>query len=134
MGAVCSKVYTLERVLEIKKDGNTGRSFLDESLKVLGDRPSLIFWRTVADCLREEAVRGGGEFDKRREREDRKSRELDLLTFLDNCFVALASTPASSFIQQTLSNDYPKLLRILKEFFAKTSVYTYTVYEDSQQR
>lgn len=65
MSAVCSKVYTLERVLEIKKsrDGVTGkeRSFLEESLQVLGDRPSLIFWRTVADSLREETNKIAGE-------------------------------------------------------------------------
>jgi hypothetical protein len=34
MGAVCAKVYTLERVLRLKNDGATGVNFLDEALSV----------------------------------------------------------------------------------------------------
>ncbi|PWN97070.1 hypothetical protein FA09DRAFT_346405 [Tilletiopsis washingtonensis] len=51
MGAVCAKVYTLERVLRLKNDGATGVNFLDEALSVLGDLPSFLFWTTVSQSL-----------------------------------------------------------------------------------
>lgn len=34
MGAVCSKVYTLERVLKFKGDSATGVNFLEQALSV----------------------------------------------------------------------------------------------------
>ncbi|KZT08446.1 uncharacterized protein LAESUDRAFT_735990 [Laetiporus sulphureus 93-53] len=46
---------------------------------------------------------------------------------------ARESARASSFIQQTLSTGYPKLLRLFHSFFAKIAVQTDTVYTQSQQ-
>ena len=40
----------------------------------------------------------------------------------------------STFLQQTLSNGYPKLLRLFQEFFAKIALHTDTVYSRSHQR
>lgn len=40
----------------------------------------------------------------------------------------------SSFMQQTLSTGYPRLLRLFHEFFAKIAVHTDTVYVHSHQR
>ncbi|KZT26804.1 hypothetical protein NEOLEDRAFT_1177385 [Neolentinus lepideus HHB14362 ss-1] len=39
----------------------------------------------------------------------------------------------SSFIQQTLSTGYPRLLRLFQEFFAKIAVHTDTVYSQASQ-
>lgn len=41
---------------------------------------------------------------------------------------------ASTFLQQTFSTGYPKLLRLFHEFFAKIAVHTDTVYTHSFQR
>jgi hypothetical protein len=51
MGAVCSKVYTLERVLSLKTDRMTGTNYLEEAMSVLGDRPSAIFWMTLSKAV-----------------------------------------------------------------------------------
>jgi hypothetical protein len=51
MGAVCSKVYTLERVLSLKTDQMTGTNYLEEAMSVLGDRPSAIFWATLSKAV-----------------------------------------------------------------------------------
>lgn len=40
----------------------------------------------------------------------------------------------STFLQQTLSAGYPKLLRLFQEFFAKIAVHTDTVYSLTYQR
>lgn len=43
------------------------------------------------------------------------------------------SAKGSSFIQQTLSSGYPRLLRLFHSFFAKIAVQTDTVYTQTQQ-
>jgi hypothetical protein len=40
----------------------------------------------------------------------------------------------STFVQQTLSAGYPRLLRLLHDFFAKIAVHTDTVYTQTNQR
>lgn len=40
----------------------------------------------------------------------------------------------STFLQQTLSTGYPRLLRLFHSFFAKIAVHTDTVYTQTQQR
>lgn len=40
----------------------------------------------------------------------------------------------STFLQNTLSSGYPRLLRLFHEFFAKIAVYTDTVYTPTYQR
>lgn len=42
--------------------------------------------------------------------------------------------PASTFLQQTLSKEYPRLLRLLHDLFAKIAVHTDTVYTQNKQR
>lgn len=62
LGAVCSKVYTLERVLSFKHDPATNSSYLDLSLCVLKDRPSVTFWSTIGEALDEQFRRANSPF------------------------------------------------------------------------
>ncbi|KAG1765762.1 Golgi transport complex subunit 5-domain-containing protein [Suillus occidentalis] len=100
MAACCIKVYTLEKVLKLKKDPITQRSFLDDVMKVLESKPSSTFWASLGRSL------------------DKYARD---------------AAKGSTFLQQTLSSGYPKLLRLFHEFFAKIAVHTDTVYTQSQQ-
>ncbi|KAG8858013.1 hypothetical protein FRB96_005504 [Tulasnella sp. 330] len=93
-------VYTLEKVLRLKKDTVTKAPFLEEVLKTLDSKPSSIFWMTLARIL------------------ENQSRE---------------SAKGSSFIQQTLSNGYPRLLRLFHDFFSKIGFHTETIYSQSYQ-
>ncbi|KAG1746115.1 Golgi transport complex subunit 5-domain-containing protein [Suillus lakei] len=100
MAACCIKVYTLEKVLKLKKDPITQRSFLDDVLKVLENKPSSTFWTSLGRSL------------------EKYARD---------------AAKGSTFLQQTLSSGYPRLLRLFHEFFAKIAVHTDTVYTQSQQ-
>ncbi|KAH7108123.1 Golgi transport complex subunit 5-domain-containing protein [Auriculariales sp. MPI-PUGE-AT-0066] len=51
MAACCIKVYTLERVLKLKKDPVTQATFLDETLKLVENKPTWTFWQTLARSL-----------------------------------------------------------------------------------
>jgi conserved oligomeric Golgi complex subunit 5 len=46
-----AQVYTLEKVLVMQKDVTNGRSFLDEAMLVLENKPSASFWSTLARTL-----------------------------------------------------------------------------------
>ncbi|KIY65678.1 hypothetical protein CYLTODRAFT_492125 [Cylindrobasidium torrendii FP15055 ss-10] len=48
MVKACKEVYTLEKVLKLKRDAATQAVFLDEAMKVLENRPSAIFWTSLA--------------------------------------------------------------------------------------
>ncbi|KAF9245062.1 Golgi transport complex subunit 5-domain-containing protein [Melanogaster broomeanus] len=100
MAGCCIKVYTLEKVLNVKKDPLTGVSFLDESMKALDNKPSTTFWASLGKSL------------------ERYARD---------------AAKSSTFLQQTLSSGYPKLLRLLHEFFTSIAVHTDTVYTQSYQ-
>ncbi|OAX39111.1 hypothetical protein K503DRAFT_690302 [Rhizopogon vinicolor AM-OR11-026] len=100
MATCCIKVYTLEKVLKLKKDPVTQRSFLDDVLQVLENKPSSTFWTYLGRSL------------------EKYARD---------------AAKGSTFLQQTLSSGYPKLLRLFHEFFAKIAVHTDTVYTASQQ-
>ncbi|KAL4267054.1 Conserved oligomeric Golgi complex subunit 5 [Pleurotus pulmonarius] len=95
MAGCCDKVYTLEKVLKIKKDTVTHVVFLDETMKLLENTPSASFWTSLSWSLEKHA------------RDASKN---------------------SSFLQQTLSTGYPRLLRLFHEFFAKIAVHTDTIY------
>ncbi|KAK4685489.1 conserved oligomeric Golgi complex subunit 5, partial [Tremellales sp. Uapishka_1] len=47
----CIKVYTLEKVLRVKKDAVTQVEFLDEVMKTLDEKPSFTFWTTLATAF-----------------------------------------------------------------------------------
>ncbi|TBU41671.1 Golgi transport complex subunit 5-domain-containing protein [Dichomitus squalens] len=100
MSDCCVKVYTLEKVLRIKRDPVTDVVFLDEAMKVLENRPSTTFWSSLGRSLEKHA------------RDAAKS---------------------STFLQQTLSTNYPRLLRLFHSFFTKIAVHTDTVYSQTQQ-
>ncbi|GAA5877371.1 hypothetical protein JCM8547_003010 [Rhodosporidiobolus lusitaniae] len=55
MGSICIKVYTLEKVLKLKKDQNTQMSFLDEAMTVLDNKPSSLFWTALAQAFESQA-------------------------------------------------------------------------------
>ncbi|BGP18331.1 hypothetical protein JCM10213_008504 [Rhodosporidiobolus nylandii] len=55
MGSICIKVYTLEKVLKLKKDQNTQTSFLDEAMTVLDNKPSVLFWTALAQAFETQA-------------------------------------------------------------------------------
>lgn len=49
------QVYTLEKVLKVKRDNVTQRSFLDEVLMRLDETPSFTFWTTLAPAFEKQA-------------------------------------------------------------------------------
>ncbi|KAG7446461.1 uncharacterized protein BT62DRAFT_949336 [Guyanagaster necrorhizus] len=55
MAECCVKVYTLERVLKIKKDTISHVVFLDEAMKLLENKPSATFWTALARSLEKNA-------------------------------------------------------------------------------
>lgn len=48
-------MYTLEKVLKVKRDNVTQRSFLDEVLMRLDETPSFTFWTTLARAFEKQA-------------------------------------------------------------------------------
>ncbi|EGO25368.1 hypothetical protein SERLADRAFT_448348 [Serpula lacrymans var. lacrymans S7.9] len=96
----CIKVYTLERVLKLKKDAASQTVFLDEAMEMLENKPSATFWTSLSRAL------------------EKYARD---------------AAKGSTFLQQTLSAGYPKLLRLFHEFFAKIAVHTDTVYTSTYQ-
>ncbi|KAI0768405.1 Golgi transport complex subunit 5-domain-containing protein [Irpex lacteus] len=100
MADCCIKVYTLEKVLTMKKDPVTQVVFLDEAMKVIENKPSATFWSSLGQSL-EKQVKD--------------------------------ATKGSSFLQQTLSTNYTRLLRLFHSFFAKIAVHTDTTYTQSHQ-
>ncbi|GAA5902669.1 uncharacterized protein JCM6883_007203 [Sporobolomyces salmoneus] len=55
MGNICIKVYTLEKVLKSKKDQITQTSFLDEAMTALENKPSVLFWTSLAQAFETQA-------------------------------------------------------------------------------
>ncbi|SPO26719.1 uncharacterized protein UTRI_04026_B [Ustilago trichophora] len=108
MGAVCSKVYLLEKVLKLKSDSETGVNFLSVALEELGDKPSYTFWLTLAQSLQ-------------RQVESATGRSAWLAQML------------SGGIGGKGGEGYPKLLRLFQEFFAKIGVYTDIQYSSVHQ-
>ncbi|RPD78344.1 hypothetical protein L226DRAFT_502792 [Lentinus tigrinus ALCF2SS1-7] len=100
MADCCVKVYTLEKVLKIKRDPVTDVVFLEEAMKVLENRPSTTFWTSLGRSL------------------EKNARD---------------AAKGSTFLQQTLSTGYPRLLRLFHSFFTKIAVHTDTVYSQTQQ-
>ncbi|THH21356.1 hypothetical protein EW146_g175 [Bondarzewia mesenterica] len=95
-----SRVYTLEKVLKLKKNPVSQVVFLDEAMKLLENKPSSMFWSALGQSL------------------EKQSRD---------------GAKNSTFLQQTLSTGYPRLLRLFHDFFSKIAVYTDTVYTSTQQ-
>ncbi|KAI0044340.1 hypothetical protein FA95DRAFT_1497209 [Auriscalpium vulgare] len=100
MTGACIKVYTLEKVLKLKKDPVSQVVFLDEAMKVLESKPSTTFWSALGRSLEKQARDGAKN---------------------------------STFLSQTLSAGYPRLLRLFHDFFSKISVQTDTIYTQYQQ-
>lgn len=126
MSTCCVKVYTLEKVLEWKKDPITGVPFLEavtSAGSMLEERPSTVFWTTLSSALSKET------------REILRSLFLCLLSvsrFVRTNLVAFACL-ASNFIAQTLTANYPHLLRLFQEFFSRIALHTHTIYNSTTQ-
>ncbi|KAI9486654.1 MAG: Golgi transport complex subunit 5-domain-containing protein [Benjaminiella poitrasii] len=101
MSDQCIKVYSLEKVLEIKKDPLTQISFLEEVSKML-DANSLVsyFWRVLS-----------GHFEKELKEATKKSK----------------------FLQTIFVGEYPKLLKLLQDFFSRVAIYNGTSLTDYSQ-
>ncbi|KAJ7124926.1 Golgi transport complex subunit 5-domain-containing protein [Mycena epipterygia] len=100
MADCCVKVYTLEKVLKMKRDTISQVVFLDEAMKLLENKPSATFWTALGKSL------------------EKHTRD---------------SARGSTFLQQTLSTGYPRLLRLFHQFFAKIAVHTDTIYGQTYQ-
>ncbi|SPO26437.1 uncharacterized protein UTRI_04026 [Ustilago trichophora] len=109
MGAVCSKVYLLEKVLKLKSDSETGVNFLSAALEVLGDKPSYTFWLTFAQSLQGQVMSATG-------------RSGWLAQMLSGGIGAKGG-----------GEGFPKLLRLFQEFFGKIGVYTDIQYSSVHQ-
>ncbi|KAH9940460.1 uncharacterized protein BXZ73DRAFT_98890 [Epithele typhae] len=55
MADCCIKVYTLEKVLKVKRDPVTDVVFMDEAMKVLENKPSTTFWASLGRSLERHA-------------------------------------------------------------------------------
>ncbi|KAF7321504.1 ACT domain-containing protein [Mycena kentingensis (nom. inval.)] len=55
MADCCVKVYTLEKVLKLKRDTVSQVIFLDEAMKLLENRPSATFWTALGRSLEKTA-------------------------------------------------------------------------------
>jgi hypothetical protein len=84
---------------------------------VLENKPSTIFWAALARAL-EKQTRDGA-----KSKMFPKATSGPEASFLD-----------STFLQQTLSSGYPKLLRLFHDFFSKIAAHTDTVYTQERQR
>lgn len=88
---------------------------------MLDNKPSATFWTVLAQSLEKQckdAARG-------------KSQVLGLTPDIPLSLVAVLG---STFMVQTLSSGYPRLLRLFHEFFAKIGVHTDTAYTQDKQR
>lgn len=106
MGAVCSKVYLLEKVLKLKTS-DSGANFLEAALQVLGDKPSTTFWLTLSQSLQQ---------------------QIALATEKSAWLAQLLSSGTSA-----AGEGYTRLLRIVQEFFGKIGVYTDIQYSAAHQ-
>ncbi|KAJ7072504.1 Golgi transport complex subunit 5-domain-containing protein [Mycena amicta] len=100
MADCCVKVYTLEKVLKLKRDTVSQVIFLDEAMKLLENKPSATFWTALGKSL------------------EKTARD---------------AARSSTFLQQTLSAGYPRLLRLFHRFFSKIAVHTDTIYTQTRQ-
>ncbi|KAJ8507107.1 hypothetical protein ONZ45_g10502 [Pleurotus djamor] len=51
MAGCCDKVYTLEKVLKLKKDAVSQVIFLDVAMQLLDNKPSATFWTSLSQAL-----------------------------------------------------------------------------------
>lgn len=146
----CIKVYTLEKVLRMKKvvNPNTGfglsaggtgvgeasasvldevkeGSFLDECLETMEEKPTFTFWTTLATSL---------DTQTRAICEGEVLAAQNVSPRMLTVNIAPSWSAANNFLQQALSSNYPRFLRLFHTFFAKIAVHTETVYTQEHQR
>lgn len=123
MAGCCIKVYVLERVLKLKKDPVTQNTFLDDTLSV-----SLLS-REHVGCPKQST-----NFIFNKVLDNKPT--FTFWTTLSQSFETQAkeAAKASQFVQQTLSINYPRFLRLFHDFFSKIALQSDTVYAQNQQR
>ncbi|KAI7869385.1 Golgi transport complex subunit 5-domain-containing protein [Spinellus fusiger] len=101
MQSLQKEIYSLEKVLELKKDSFTQVSFQEEITKVF-DAPSLVsyFWRVLSATFEKELKE---------------------------------ATKVSTFLQNTFVGDYPRLLRLVYDFFSRVAIHNGTSLSDYSQ-
>lgn len=62
------------------------------------------------------------------------ARKVPLVTTISLSYSDPMFPLGSTFLQNTLGNGYPRLLRLFHEFFAKIAVHTDTIYVSTYQR
>ena len=119
MAGCCIKVYVLERVLVLKRDPLGQGTFLDDALTV---RRLIVHVEPTIGLLGSQTLEHKPTFT--------------FWTTLSQSFETHAKEAGrqSSFVQQTLSINYPRLLRLFHEFFSKIALQSDTVYTQNQQR
>lgn len=88
-------------------------------VQLLENRPSFTFWSSLSQAL---------------EKHTRDAARSKFGTCSSPYHADDSTILASTFMQQTLGNGYPRLLRLFHEFFAKIAVHTDTVYTATHQR
>jgi hypothetical protein len=111
----------LEKVLLLQRDPNSGVIFLEESMKVLENKPSATFWGILARNLEKSC------------REGAKCTFPYLIRALSSNNHFFTMLIASTFLSQTLTSQYPRLLRLFHDFFSRISLHTDTIYTQDQQ-
>lgn len=132
----------MEKVLKLKYDPTTQTNFLDETMKVcivhttivaffvlggelispnkvLENTPSAAFWTTLARGL---------------ERQSKESARSKFICFRCAPVFIIGILLDSSFLQQTLTSGYPRLLRLFHDFFVQIAVHTDVTYTQDKQR
>lgn len=123
MAGCCIKVYVLERVLKLKKDPVNQNTFLEDALSV-----SLVPRGIHLPELSNLTVSSYQVLDNK--------PTFTFWTTLSQSFESQAkeAARASQFVQQTLSINYPRFLRLFHDFFSKIALQSDTVYAQNQQR
>ncbi|KAF8135793.1 Golgi transport complex subunit 5-domain-containing protein [Boletus edulis] len=116
MAGCCIKVYTLEKVLNLKKDPLSGISFLDEALKATDDKPSTIFWTSLGKSLDKharDAAKGSGFLHQ-----TLSAGYPKLLRLFHEFFASIAVHTDTVYTQSYQSPETILLLRALSTFEA----------------
>ncbi|KAH7888451.1 Golgi transport complex subunit 5-domain-containing protein [Phlebopus sp. FC_14] len=116
MAGCCIKVYTLEKVLNLKKDPLTGVSFMDESMKVLENKPSSTFWASLGKSLEKnarEAAKGSTFLQQ-----TLSSGHPRLLRLFHEFFASIAVHTDTVYTQSHQSPETILVLRALSSFEA----------------
>ncbi|KAI9456296.1 Golgi transport complex subunit 5-domain-containing protein [Russula earlei] len=116
MAGACVKVYTLEKVLKLKKDPISQIVFLGEAMKVLESKPSATFWAALARSL-ERQTRDGAK-NSTFLQQALSSGYPRLLRLFHDFFSKIAAHTDTIYTQERQSPETVLVLRALSTFEA----------------